>query len=72
VVSAFTLNNGPISYVYDELGRLVGVIGNSGNAAVYNYDAVGDISGIDTSLNREAFCAHLSRCRLHDLYFPAT
>jgi YD repeat-containing protein len=28
-------------YVYDELGRLVGVVDSSGNAAVYVYDEVG-------------------------------
>jgi YD repeat-containing protein len=28
-------------YVYDELGRLVGVVDGSGNAAVYVYDEVG-------------------------------
>jgi YD repeat-containing protein len=32
--------------VYDELGRLIGAIDASGNAAVYSYDAVGNILSI--------------------------
>ena len=39
----YTLNNGPVNYVYDGLGRLVGVIDVNGNAAEYSYDAVGNI-----------------------------
>jgi YD repeat-containing protein len=42
----FTLNNGPVNYVYDDLGRLVAVIDVSGNAAEYSYDAVGNILSI--------------------------
>jgi YD repeat-containing protein len=42
----FALNNGPVSYVYDDLGRLVGVIDVKGNAAEYAYDAVGNITSI--------------------------
>jgi YD repeat-containing protein len=38
--------SGPVTYVYDELGRLVGAIDAAGNAAVYNYDAVGNILSI--------------------------
>ncbi len=34
-------------YFYDELGRLVGVIDGSGNVAVYNYDAVGNLLSIE-------------------------
>ncbi len=33
-------------YFYDELGRLVGVVDGSGNAAVYVYDAVGNLLSI--------------------------
>jgi YD repeat-containing protein len=33
-------------YVYDELGRLVGVVDEQGNAAVYTYDAVGNLLSI--------------------------
>ena len=41
-------------YFYDELGRLVGVVDGQGNAAVYNYDAVGNLLSIQrfTSVNR--------------------
>jgi YD repeat-containing protein len=42
----FTVNNGPVNYVYNDLGRLVGVIDILGNAATYNYDAVGNILSI--------------------------
>jgi len=38
--------SGPVQYVYDELGRLIAVIDANGNAAVYNYDAVGNILSI--------------------------
>jgi YD repeat-containing protein len=36
----------PVRYIYDELGRLVGVIDTSGDAAVYHYDPVGNLLGI--------------------------
>jgi YD repeat-containing protein len=36
----------PISYIYDEAGRLVGVIDQNGNSATYNYDAVGNVLSI--------------------------
>jgi YD repeat-containing protein len=42
----FTLNNGPVSYVYDDLGRLAAVIDVNGNAAEYSYDIVGNILSI--------------------------
>ena len=35
--------SGPVSYSYDELGRLVGAVANSGDAIGYSYDAVGNI-----------------------------
>ena len=35
-----------IHYVYDNLGRLVGVVDQEGNAATYTYDAVGNILAI--------------------------
>jgi YD repeat-containing protein len=35
-----------VQYVYDQLGRLVGVIDPSGNAAGYSYDAVGNLLAI--------------------------
>src|ERR1051325_5845121 len=38
--------NNEIVYVYDELGRLVAVIDVAGEAAVYRYDAVGNLLSI--------------------------
>jgi len=35
-----------ITYVYDELGRLVGVVDAQGDVATYSYDAVGNILSI--------------------------
>ena len=35
-----------IHYLYDDLGRLVGVVDPDGNAATYTYDAVGNILAI--------------------------
>lgn len=35
-----------IHYIYDDLGRLVGVVDQDGNAATYTYDAVGNILAI--------------------------
>jgi len=35
-----------VTYSYDELGRLVGVVDQKGNAALYQYDAVGNILSI--------------------------
>ena len=43
---AFTVNNGPVNYVYDDLGRLLAVIDVNGNAAEYSYDPVGNILAI--------------------------
>ncbi|MDB5932963.1 MAG: putative Bacterial pre-peptidase C-terminal domain protein [Massilia sp.] len=37
---------GPITYNYDEIGRLVGVTDAAGNSATYTYDAVGNILSI--------------------------
>jgi YD repeat-containing protein len=37
---------GPIFYSYDELGRLVGVVTASGDAAQYTYDALGNVLSI--------------------------
>lgn len=36
----------PITYLYDELGRLISVIDKDGNAATYSYDAVGNLLSI--------------------------
>src|SRR5438876_8279215 len=35
-----------IQYAYDELGRLVAVVDQQGNAAIYVYDSVGNILSI--------------------------
>lgn len=45
VCSAGAVIAGP-SYVYDQIGRLVAVYDSSGNAAVYKYDAVGNLLSI--------------------------
>src|SRR5439155_11336888 len=36
----------PITYAYDNLGRLIGVTDQSGDTGTYNYDAVGNITSI--------------------------
>jgi YD repeat-containing protein len=47
----FTITNGSgvasVTYAYDELGRLVGVIDAAGQSAVYVYDAVGNLLAIE-------------------------
>jgi YD repeat-containing protein len=35
-----------ITYVYDRIGRLIGVVDPGGDAAVYHYDAVGNLTSI--------------------------
>jgi YD repeat-containing protein len=37
----------PIQYAYDELGRLVAVVDQDGNTAIYSYDAVGNLLSIE-------------------------
>jgi YD repeat-containing protein len=37
----------PINYVYDNLGRLTAAIDTNGDAAIYNYDAAGNILSIN-------------------------
>ncbi|HTD25004.1 MAG TPA: Ig-like domain-containing protein [Terriglobales bacterium] len=41
-----TVGAGAVNYIYDDLGRLVGVVAQNGNAATYNYDPVGNILSI--------------------------
>jgi YD repeat-containing protein len=36
----------PINYVYDGLGRLIGVVDSAGDSATYHYDAVGNVLSI--------------------------
>ena len=43
---SFSVVSGGISYVYDDLGRLVGTIAADGQAATYAYDAVGNLLSI--------------------------
>ena len=45
-VAALRAQSQPIRYIYDELGRLVAVIDSTGAAAVYHYDAVGNLLSI--------------------------
>ncbi len=42
---SFTVNH-PITYVYDELGRLAGAVDPAGETAIYAYDAVGNVLSI--------------------------
>ncbi len=37
---------GPVNYSYDELGRLIGAVANTGDATRYSYDSVGNILSI--------------------------
>jgi YD repeat-containing protein len=37
---------GPVTYAYDELGRLIAVVDGAGSAAQYSYDAVGNLTAI--------------------------
>jgi YD repeat-containing protein len=51
LVVAFTscvvhAQTGPVQYGYDELGRLIVVADGTGNAAIYDYDAVGNLLSI--------------------------
>jgi YD repeat-containing protein len=50
----------PINYVYDELGRLVSAIDQSGNAATYSYDAVGNLLGISRQDQTQAAIINFS------------
>lgn len=45
-VGDFTLENVGVRYIYDAQGRLTAVINPSGEAALYNYDAAGNIQSI--------------------------
>ncbi len=46
VAGGSSLNAADVSYVYDNLGRLIAVIDPSTDTAVYSYDAVGNLLGI--------------------------
>ena len=47
VISSSPLLAGEAQYAYDDLGRLTTVVDEAGNTAIYNYDAVGNLVGID-------------------------
>ncbi len=49
----FTLNATHITYVYDELGRLVGAIDPNGDTARYTYDAVGNLTSISRHISSQ-------------------
>jgi YD repeat-containing protein len=38
---------GPVTYAYDDLGRLVQVTNPSGDSAIYRYDAVGNLTAVE-------------------------
>jgi len=42
----FSLNGTQITYIYDELGRLVGVVDPNAERVIYAYDAVGNLTSI--------------------------
>jgi YD repeat-containing protein len=42
----FTLNSVFITYIYDELGRLVGAVDPNGETVRYGYDAVGNLTSV--------------------------
>lgn len=44
---ALHAQSSPLTYVYDALGRLVGVVDGTGASAVYVYDAVGNLLSIE-------------------------
>jgi YD repeat-containing protein len=46
LLSALALRAQTVRYIYDELGRLIAVIDQNGDAAIYNYDAVGNLLSI--------------------------
>jgi YD repeat-containing protein len=47
VLNTESLRADTAQYYYDELGRLIGVVDGQNNAAVYQYDAVGNLLKID-------------------------
>jgi len=53
LVLAFSVPSlaGPLSYVYDDVGRLLAVIDPASDTALYSYDAVGNLLGITRQLS---------------------
>lgn len=58
--STFLPAQGPISYVYDDLGRLVAVIDPVAGAAIYEYDPVGNLLSIDRPLTTDVVIIEFS------------
>src|SRR5439155_6695214 len=47
VADRASAQGGQVTYIYDALGRLVGVVDPTGAAAIYRYDAVGNLLSIE-------------------------
>jgi YD repeat-containing protein len=50
---SLTAQGGTVRYIYDELGRLVGVVDTNGDAAAYHYDPVGNLLSITRSTSTQ-------------------
>jgi YD repeat-containing protein len=59
IASGLTVTAGEAHYAYDDLGRLTVVVDDAGNTAIYNYDAVGNLLGIDRYTPRRKRNRHL-------------
>ena len=57
---ALHAQSSPITYVYDSLGRLVGVVDGTGESAVYVYDAVGNLLSIERPTAGSVSIIHFS------------
>lgn len=49
VLCAVGTSHAQVQYIYDEVGRLTGVIAPTGDAARYTYDATGNIVSVQSS-----------------------
>ncbi|HEY2499109.1 MAG TPA: IPT/TIG domain-containing protein [Candidatus Angelobacter sp.] len=54
MVAGGAIFSGPIFYSYDELGRMVGVVTSSGDAAQYTYDPLGNVISIARATSSQA------------------
>jgi YD repeat-containing protein len=52
-VLSLSAQSGTVRYIYDELGRLAGVIDTNGDAAAYHYDPVGNLLSISRSTSSQ-------------------
>lgn len=58
---------GNVQYLYDDLGRLIAVVdGTAGEAAIYQYDAVGNLLGIVRQPGLDSQLYAKKRTRRHD------